>query len=310
MSSIFRRRRPSESRLWTRSVSVAFPAMVLILILPAWPDDGHGGWGRVEGQMLDPTPLDLSLVGDPHGVAALWSNPATLSAVSDDALLGLVSFAPNPGEVEVEFSQAVLGVRTGGLGVGFRRERFRPAPDEDHLMGSGFTISVSAGFRDVYLGISNDQYRRGVQESRWDVAGFWQPSEGVSVGVAWRDIASPMILSEERPQRLVLGGTAQLPDGWGSASYEGTIVDGAGQRHRGLLRLQVGGVDVLTGLDVDSGQGVTRMQIGLGYRFGANRGFGHLLRSRNRPEGDASSYHLGGERTLDGPGGGRIGLGG
>ncbi len=249
-----------------------------------------------EAQMLDPQPLRNTLVSEMGGAEVLWSNPAALGFGDDTALLGLVSFIPEPGETDAGFGQALLGARMGGVGVGVRRERFQPDAGLDPVMGTGLTISVGFGTDRFAAGVSNDQYRRGITSSRWDIGGMWRASNRVWVGAAWRDVASPVVISQDREQSVVGGVTVHSLNERIAISAESTLQGGSLVGYRALLRVHHAAADVRVSAEMDSDGVLRGFGLGFGYRIGANRAFGTL--EREREPASASSYMLGAAREL------------
>jgi len=249
-------------------------------------------------QMLTPEPTRYTTVSQISGVEAMWSNPGALGFSSFEVIevTGLLAFSPNPGQTDAEFRQGLLGARVGPLAIGLRRDQFLIDPgDELTQEGTGLTIGVAMGGDRFSFGASNDQYQRAVTSSRWEIGGMWRALESLNVGLAWRDIGSPVVIARKRPWTLVGGATYQIPEGWGEASLEATLERGSLEGFRGLVRLDTPvDVDVLALADINSDGELQRFSIGLGYRFGDFRGFGIGSRNRDRDGPEANEYIIGG----------------
>ncbi len=252
-----------------------------------------------EAQMLDPEPRSFTPVSQEWGPQVLWSNPAALGVGDEGTFLGLLSFVPNPGRTDAEFGQAVLGTRMGPFGLGVRRERLRPGVDEETIMGTGVTIGVGFGGESFAVGALNDQYRRGITSSRWELGVLWKPLESLTLGGVWRDIGSPVIIAREREQSFTAGATVQGLDGRVEGSLEVTHQNGGIESYRSIVVGRFDALDVLAGLDVDSGGSVRGLRVGLGYSMGGHRGFGVVDRKMERVGGDASGFTLGGIREME-----------
>lgn len=248
----------------------------------------------VLGQFIPPEPGKHVLVSEIRGAESVFSNPAALAFDHTTEALGVLALGPEPGDSGLRLRQMLLAGRAGALAVALRRDSFRPAAGESRLDGSSFTIAVGVGNERFAVGAMNDQYRRGLSSSRWELGGMWKATPWLTLGTAWRNIGSPIVIGERAPAHVAAGVTAVVPSGWGSLSIEGTMREGSLDGVRTLARLRLPrGIDALTSLAVDGNGDLDRFTFGLGYRFNAVRGFGVLGRDVNRPGGDASEYTLG-----------------
>lgn len=247
--------------------------------------------------MLEPEPSRYTVVSELQGTGSIWTNPAALGFQPGEGIqaLGLLAFGPNPGADDLGLRQALLGARTGPLALGLRSDRFRLTPDDDVSQdGTAFTIALGWGSDRFGFGVSNDQYRRGITSSRWELGGLWRTTNRLTLAASWRDIGSPVVISQRRPAAFLAGGTYRLPGDLGSASAEALVQNSSLERWRGVFRLNLpAGLDALALLDLDSGANVDRVAIGLGYRFDDFRGLSKAGRLANRPGGNASDVTVG-----------------
>jgi hypothetical protein len=272
---------------WKRVVTTAALAAVA---LAAW-----GSASPAAGQFLPTQPANYTLVSEIRGVESLWANPAALAFDPDSELMGILAFGPDEGENDAGLRQALLGARAGLLAIGVRRDRFRTAPGQDRLDGTALTISVGVGTDRFSFGLANDQYRRGVTASRWELGGMWRATDRLDVGASWRDIGSPMVIGERAPSRVLGGATLRLPLEGSAVSIEGMLEEGSLERIRSLVRVRLPvGVDAFGAVALDGDQEFARFDLGLSYRFESIRGFGVLGQNRARAGDPAGEHAVGG----------------
>jgi hypothetical protein len=252
---------------------------------------------HLAAQMLPPEPERHATVSETLGVGSLWVNPAALGMDPGERIqaLGMLSFRANPDTTDLGFRQGLVGIRAGPLALGLRTDRFRLTPDDDVTQdGSGFTVGVGWGGDRFSFGATTDQYRRGITSSRFELGAIWRPAPRVTLGAAWRDVGSPVVITQRRPGNFLAGATVGLPGDVGTTSLDAQGYDGGIQRVRGVLRFQLPiGLQAKGLVDLDGDGNVARFTLGMGYRFGDFGGFGTLGRETNRRGGDANEYTVG-----------------
>lgn len=250
------------------------------------------GTQDVAAQLLPVHPARYVMVSELRGVESLWGNPAALAFETNTEVMGLLSFAPDAGESGAGLRQALAGGRAGMLAIGLRRDRFRPGPDEERLGGTGLTISVGLGTDRFGVGLANDQYRRGISSSRWELGGMWRATDWLTAGASWRNIGSPRVIAVTVPERFTAGVTARLPLEGSSVSLEAIRGSDEMVGYRGMVRLLApGNLHLFASGRLDGEGDPARVDVGLSVRFGPGRGFGAAGRDL---DADTNAYALGG----------------
>jgi protease IV len=160
-----------------------------------------------------------SFVSETDDADALWVNPAGLTMRPGSDLYTEFSYGAGGFLSEPRFRQALVGLRLGGLGLGYRHDRFPgepppalPAPEWVHRRGDAYTAGLGLGSRAFALGGAATWHRVGPRATTWDLGALVRPFRWASLGVAWHDPGAPTVRYHARTEQIV-GGFSLRPFG-------------------------------------------------------------------------------------------------
>jgi protease IV len=254
----------------------------------------------------------VSEVDDGH---ALWVNPAGLAIRPGFDFFTDVSYDADELVTDPAFRQALVGLRLGGLGVGYRHDRFRhgqalPGAGDPataaHSRGEAWTVGLGAGGRWFAVGAAATWHRVGERVRTYDVGALWRPARWLSVAAAWHDPGATTVRGQPGVDELV-GGVSLRPMGeLVTASFQtragrpgglegeqdgGADVDRSGRavtgHDAGLRLLMPWGVELFGRVELDPDVAVRDYVVGLQLRMPASMS----QWSARRPRAGGSTVH-------------------
>ena len=138
--------------------------------------------GTAAAQSFVAQPQQYMMTTEAADGRSLWLQPAGLSRRRESSLAGLLTADESGG-----LSQYGITLASGGLGIGWQRDR---------KIGSGTDVfSVGLGFGGPLAGIGADHrwYRgSGAKDGSWDIGARLNPAPALDLSIVWRDIGTPV----------------------------------------------------------------------------------------------------------------------
>ena len=152
------------------------------------------------GQYRVPAPQTYRFVSDLGNGAGIFVNPGASGFFSATLLTGNITF-DRPEDSGWKVGQWLLGVQWGPLGFGYVHDEYHDTTG----FANGDNYTVSAGFATSGNGIGGARTWRtvGDSENSWDVGYLFVSRSGVSLGLTWRDIGSPVVRDTVLDERVV-----------------------------------------------------------------------------------------------------------
>jgi protease IV len=221
-----------------------------------------------------------SFVAEVDDGDALWVNPAGLAVRPGADFFTNLSYSAEVFGSEPHFRQALLGLRLGGMALGYRHDRFGsgehlvgdPMGLSGHTRGDAYTVGIGAGDRAFALGAAATWHRVGPRARTYDVGALWRPARWLSVGGAWHDPGATTVRGRPGVDELV-GGVSVRPVGeLVTASFQTRAGRIAGTREgrehaAGLRLLTPLGVELFGQLYLDSDASWRDYALGLRLRL-------------------------------------------
>lgn len=147
-----------------------------------------------------PEPQTYRFVSEIGNAAAIYVNPAAAGFFSASLLTGNVTF-DRPESSGWKVGQYQVGIQWGSLFGGYSHDEYHDttgfAQGDNYTVGAGFAASGNGA------GVSRTWRTVGDAESSWDAGYLFVSRVGVSLGVVWRDIGSPVVRDTVLDERVV-----------------------------------------------------------------------------------------------------------
>jgi hypothetical protein len=170
--------------------STTLAALGLATLLAATP---------AAGQSRVPAPQTYRFVSELGNAAGIWVNPGAMGYFDASLLTGSITF--DRPESSWEVGQYQFGIQWGPLGFGYTHDEFHDTTG----FGQADNYTVSAGFatNGNGAGAARTWRKVGDAEASWDIGYTFVSQAGVSFGLTWRDIGSPVVRDTVLDERVV-----------------------------------------------------------------------------------------------------------
>jgi hypothetical protein len=152
------------------------------------------------GQYRVPTPQTYRFVSDMGNGAGVFVNPGASGFFAATLLTGNVTF-DRPEDSGWEVGQWLLGVQWGPLGFGYVHDEYHDTTG--FSQGDNYTVSAGFAARGNGVGAARTWRTVGGAEGSWDVGYLFVSQSGLSIGLTWRDIGSPVVRDTVLDERVV-----------------------------------------------------------------------------------------------------------
>ena len=171
--------------------------------------------GPALGQTRDPEPRAYSFVsGTGHG-AALWVNPGSAGFNRAVYTMGHWTWdRPEGGDWST--GQYAVGFHSRIFAFGYRHDEFQPGGQ-----GDAYTVTLGLARGVNGIGVSRTFRTVGDAQGSWEIGYVAHGISGVSLGMVWHDIGSPVVRDSVRHERLVAAVTYRPPRSAVSVSAQG-----------------------------------------------------------------------------------------
>jgi hypothetical protein len=254
--------------------------------------------GPAAAQWRAPDVQNYRFVSDIGTGADLWVNPGAAGFNRMVRLLGNMTFDRPPDGGGWSTAQYSVGLQWTVAGFGYQHDDFQPS-EEGYSQGDSYIVAAGLAQGRNGFGVARTWRSVGPTEGSWEVGWVSYASSGVSVGLVWRDIGSPVVRDTTLREHVV-GAVSFRPQGSGfSISLQGDYQTDGGDFRAFRIGGTVGLLDSLLALALAEWNGDGDFE---GFRLGIALGHKSSVITAGAglsSGGDARTANLG--LSLDGP---------
>ncbi len=169
-------------------LSLKFSLALILIATPAF------------GQTREPEVWTYSFVSEPTRVSGFLINPAATGVGEPTRLSGYLTF-DRPEDQSWSTGQYMVGLQVKVLAFSYRHDEF---PDTTgYAQGDAYTLAAGFATGAIGIGASRTWRTVGSAQGSWDVGWVSRTASGLSAGLVWRDIGSPVVRDSVRHERVV-----------------------------------------------------------------------------------------------------------
>ena len=154
------------------------------------------------GQIREPEVQNYSFVSGVGLGSGIWVNPGAAGFNRTTNLVGHVTF-DRPEDDSWSTGQYMAGFQTPMFGFGYRHDEFGDL--DGYAQGDAYTVALGTASGRNGMGVSRTFRTVGRTEGSWEIGWVSHAPSGVSAGLVWRDIGSPVVRDTIRFSRLIGG---------------------------------------------------------------------------------------------------------
>lgn len=159
-------------------------------------------------QTRAPEIRNYTFVTEIGGAAGLWVNPGAAGFNPTTRINGFLTFDRPKGE-GWSVGQYSVGLQPKVLGFGYRHDEF--SDPAGHPQGDAYTVALGLARGSDGFGVARTWRTVSDADGSWDIGYVHHQDPGVSVGMVWRDIGSPVVRGIVRRETLV-GAVTLVPN--------------------------------------------------------------------------------------------------
>jgi hypothetical protein len=253
--------------------------------------------GSAAAQVRAPEPQAYRFVTEIGGGSGLWVNPGGAGFNQMTRLLGNITF-DRPEDGDWSTAQYMAGLQWKIAGFGYQHDDFAES-EGGYAQGDSYVLAVGFASGRNGFGVSRTWRNVGPADGSFEIGWLSYGASGVSIGLVWRDIGSPVVRDSTLYEHVVGGVTFRPSETRFSFSLQGEYqTDGSDFR-----AFRIGGaVGLLQNLAVQAlgewnGEGDFkgfRLFMAMGHKLTVGTAGAGLDSG-----GDARTAHLG--LSIDGP---------